>query len=78
MKVLWDLGAHEIKKFNQSFYSSKLLEMKKATIKIPTETQKKKISKSQHVLKQDYNRVKSRQLHTLHNRFGEQQDKRLL
>ena len=38
MKVLWDLGASEIKNhgFNQSFYSSKLL---KAVIKIPTEKQ---------------------------------------
>ena len=36
MKVLWDLGASEIKNCNQSFYSSKLL---KAIIKIPTEKQ---------------------------------------
>ena len=35
-----------------------------------------KNSKSHRVLKRNFNSVKNRQLHALHNRFGEQQDER--
>ena len=73
MKVLWDLGASEIKNLDQTVCSTQLLQTKKAIIKIPTEEQKEN-SKSNRVLKRNFNGVKNRQLH---NRFGEQQDERL-
>ena len=44
-------------------------------MKIPRETQKEKLRKSS-CNKIKLNSVKDRQLHALHNRFGEQQDER--
>ena len=71
MKVLWDWGASEIMNFYHTFYSSLALGDEKYL-----EKHRKKNSESRRVLKRNFNSVKDRQLHAMHNRFGEQQEER--